>query len=527
MTGTASAERTPEHGVARVLGWSALIGFIALGVALRLRRYLDFPPFRLDEALLVENVIRRDFLELLQPMDWHQNSPFAFLYALKLVYLALGSGEWQFRLIPLVSGLIALPLFAWFVAAMGRGRSARHAMPWAVLLSGMALFAGGKWLVYWSSEVRHYSTDVVITCVLYLMALHALRSDERSAMRRFLPLLLVGLMVTWFSLSAIFILGGIGATFLFVFAYRKEWRSAAWAGGACAVWLASFFAQLAIHNHNLAARDLSHDIEATLGIGFLPIPSESFLNFKWFRETFELMFWKPGGLTYRGLAGFAFLAGCVAIAARDRVRASMLLLPFAFGLVAAALHRYPFWERYLLYLVPILFYCMAEGVALLLRQRDRRLVAAGSVLLALLLAQPYFRAAQEFARPYGENEMHELVAHVQANWQEGDLLYLDWFENIPFVHYNGRYGFSPEEYELEEHFCEQYADNEAFRAVYRARRLPELLAEHPRVWVLHGHDGAPVYALPPGEDWPVGEEVEAHFASGVSLHLFVPEDAAE
>src|SRR5690606_10379543 len=114
------AENGTSAGARRraALCFAALAGLLLLGAALRLRRYLYLPPFRLDEALLVENIIRRDFLELLQPMEWHQNAPFAFLFLLKAVYLLLGSGEWQFRLVPLISGLLSLPLFALFVAAM-------------------------------------------------------------------------------------------------------------------------------------------------------------------------------------------------------------------------------------------------------------------------------------------------------------------------------------------------------------------------------------------------------------------------
>ncbi len=527
--------------MAPVLAMGAAGMLLCVGALFRVGRYLYDAPLRLDEALLAYNVVHVPWADLIKPLTWHQNSPFAFLYLSKLMVTVFGPGEMVFRAVPLLSGLCSLILFYVFVRRMSRpadiriDESERDSVwrpgtwsreRWDVVLVALSLFVIGKWLIYWSSEFRHYSTDVALTCLLYLLALRVLsRDDDVSPVRRFAPILIMGTICTWFSLASIFILGGIGATLLGRYALEKRWTLAGWSAVLCVVWLASFYGQLRIHEYNIEARALESDISATVGkLGFI----WSLTDYKWYRETFELVFWLPGGLTYRGLAGFAFLLGCISYWKNKRTQLSLLLLPILFGLMAAYLQRYPFWERYLLYLMPVMFLLMAEGVGLLFAQRNWQMRVAGLLFIGMILMQPWYRGARDFVRPYGENEIHDLMAYAKDNWEEGDVLYLDWFEVAPYSFYRDilpDYQFFPEsDVELEPHFCDAVKDNEQFRAVYRGERIPELFKQYKRIWLFHGHDGAPLVA---GVDEPVAQEIETHESSGLVLHLLVPRDGAE
>jgi len=102
---------------------------------------------------------------------------------------------------------------------------------------------------------------------------------------------------------------------------------------------------------------------------------------------------------------------------------------------------------------------------------------------------------------------------------------MDWFEVAPYSFYrdtHADYQFFPEaDVELEPHFCEAVKDNEQFRAVYRGERIPELFKDYKRIWLFHGHDGAPLYS---GVDEPVALEAEKHQSSGLALHLLVPRE---
>ena len=392
---------------------------------------------------------------------------------------------------------------------------------WVVVAVAVMLFATGRWLIYWSSEVRHYTTDVALTCVLYLLALSAMKSLEKEnrAWISFGPLLLVGIFATWFSLASIFILGGIGATFLWMYAFRRRWREVACAMLLCVVWLVSFYGQLHIHDQNIAARGLEADIEATLGRwGYTPNPPESFLNFKWYRAALERMFDLPGGLTHTGLGMFAFAVGCIAWWPGRKEYLSLFLLPILLGIIAAYLHRYPFWERYLLYLIPIMYILIAQGVGKFFAQQSWQPRLVGLCLAAMLLVQPSYRSLRDMVLPYGENDFTHLISHVENDWVEGDILYLDWFEHAPFIYYREKIAFVGDAYELEPHFCEAVANNESHRAAYRSTRLAELLETQGRIWVLHGHDGADVFTTGVGRFEEL-RELEHLDSTGVELYL--------
>src|SRR5262245_834455 len=55
--------------------------FVGLGVLLRLARYAMNYPLWWDEAFVAVNFIRRDFLELVRPLDYGQVCPIGFLWA--------------------------------------------------------------------------------------------------------------------------------------------------------------------------------------------------------------------------------------------------------------------------------------------------------------------------------------------------------------------------------------------------------------------------------------------------------------
>src|SRR5216684_7540728 len=87
-------------------------GFVGLGILFRLRQYLFDRSLWLDEADLVLNVIHRSPSELLKPLDYHQGAPLGFLMLEKSAVLGFGNDEMALRLVPFLSGILALILFA-------------------------------------------------------------------------------------------------------------------------------------------------------------------------------------------------------------------------------------------------------------------------------------------------------------------------------------------------------------------------------------------------------------------------------
>src|SRR5262245_47731940 len=86
--------------------------FVALGILLRVARYLLDYPLWWDEAFLAVNFIRRDYLDLLlRPLDYNQVCPILFLWGELTVVKLLGFSEWSLRLLPLASAVGSVVLF--------------------------------------------------------------------------------------------------------------------------------------------------------------------------------------------------------------------------------------------------------------------------------------------------------------------------------------------------------------------------------------------------------------------------------
>ena len=88
---------------------------IIVGTILRVRQYLFNRSLWMDEAYLSSNIVPRSYGTLLEPLNDNQGAPIGFLLLEELATAAFGDTEYGLRLVPLLAGIAALPLF--YVAA--------------------------------------------------------------------------------------------------------------------------------------------------------------------------------------------------------------------------------------------------------------------------------------------------------------------------------------------------------------------------------------------------------------------------
>ena len=188
------------------------LGLVLAGFILRLRQYLTNRSLWLDEAMLTNNILGRDFAGLLQPLSDNQGAPLGFLLLQKSITLTLGDSEFALRLIPFVAGIAALA--AMFTLAR------KVASPFAGMVA-LALLAFSPALIYYASEVKQYSSDVAIALVLSLLYLKHTQTEIEPKNAALLGL--AGTVAIWFSHPALFVLGGIGLA-LFLPAFRAKDR---------------------------------------------------------------------------------------------------------------------------------------------------------------------------------------------------------------------------------------------------------------------------------------------------------------
>ena len=144
---------------------------IAVGIVLRLVRFLHYRSLWLDEATLALNIMSRSYSQLVRSLDFAQGAPAGFLALEKLSISMFGDSERAFRLVPLLAGIASLFVF-WRVAQ-------RFLDPYAALLA-LAFFSFMECFVYYGAETRPYELDVLATLVLLLLFDRVLESRQAS-----------------------------------------------------------------------------------------------------------------------------------------------------------------------------------------------------------------------------------------------------------------------------------------------------------------------------------------------------------
>lgn len=390
---------------------TALTALVVLGgVILRARRYLANRSLWLDEAMIALNILRRDPAGLLEPLEYNQAAPFGFLVAEHTVARLLGPGELALRLLPFVAGVAALVLFA-FVAKRILGP--------APALLAVAFLALNEPLIYYASELKQYSSDV-FWCVAILAVCLPLLEHEVERWRWWLAAA-VGVIATWVSHPAVFVLAGCG-TVVIIAAWRAGRRrealtmaavSAAWAGA----FLAHFVLLVAEQSRHVGLQEAWSRRDSFPPASLSPVQWA-----QWAFMTVRDYIAYPGDLAFDGLALFAVPLG-IAFVWRRPAQAALLLAPLACLFLACVLHRYPMRERVVLFTLPIFALLLAGGVAFL-AQRTRPLNLDVSLLAAWLLLHPAGRAARAFVHPPGREEIRPMMDLVVANAQPSDGIVL-------------------------------------------------------------------------------------------------------
>ena len=145
--------------------------FVGLGVVLRVVTFaLNFPLWG-DEAFVAANFISRGYRDLLRPLDYAQICPLFFLWLELTVIKLFGFSEWSLRLIPTLSSVASVFLFAHLAGRVTRGNAR---------LLAVAIFAVAYYPIRHGAEVKQYSTDLLAALILLALAIEWLRTPERS-----------------------------------------------------------------------------------------------------------------------------------------------------------------------------------------------------------------------------------------------------------------------------------------------------------------------------------------------------------
>jgi len=450
---------------------------IAFGVAVRLVQYLSNRSLWADEAVLALNIINRSYLELLQPLDYDQGAPIGFLIVEKFAVQIFGNNEYALRLFPFICGVASLFVFY----ELGK----KWLLKSGVTIS-LLLFACLKYLVYYSAEVKQYSSDVTIALLLYLLLLPMVKQKlHRGQMIKYC---LLGAIAIWFSHPCIFILASIGSTALLINWRQKNPNTTKKLLSIYSAWIFSFVIFYFVSLSNLTGNET---LMKSWGNAF---PDTTF-DIIWMLDAFGKFFYRPLGFGkwIDGLAIVAFLVGCVSCWLRRKEILLLLLSPLLATFAGSFLHQYPFRSRLVLFLTPFVIFLIAEGVHYILSKPQNQRIKIISIFFAILLLwQPLAKGIDLIKNPRTFSEIKPVLNYIKAHQQPGDLLYIYQRGIYQFKYYAEKYGYQEGDYILGVDDLDEY-DGKKLSIAEKARYKKDLdrLRGNKRVWLLFSHNHLP------------------------------------
>jgi len=294
-----------------------------------------------DEAMLVNNIIERSFLELLQPMDDFQVAPIGYLMIQKLLIIMFGNGEWVFRCVSYLSLIGSIVLIPKLFRAL--------AIPTENAWFSMSLLAILPATMIYGTEIKPYSCELLFG-ILVLINNRRIVSNSIREVIRFTLLVFVSIL---FSHATYFVLTGV---VLYLLAELLQ------NGNISNIWKIFIpMLPLIFHYYLIAFDHPSKDhMMHFLADYFLVINS------------FEDVLLKSRGIAYEifgrlGLLGVHYwipsivaLGGFIYVVYKSRWL-PLIIMPFVVLLIASALGLYSYVSRLIFFCLPGIIYLLTKG----------------------------------------------------------------------------------------------------------------------------------------------------------------------
>ena len=317
---------------------------ITLAFVLALIQFAYNKSLWVDDARVALNLMEMTHSELTGELRYNQSAPVGFLQIEKLLLRVVPDSEYGMKFFPLVSFLVSILLFG---KIAGRLLKNEHAVN-----AALAVFAFNSGMLFYSSEIKQYSSDAAIALLLFWLSSREW-TDERVRLR---VLALVGAVSVFVSNIAPLALAVAGVwTTVEYLKTGIEKQKLINLTALAAVWLLAF--------------GLYWDL-------FVPPPeswTRRYMDWYWntqnpafvfehgfgnsavllMRQTGAFLAFYFGTPLAAGVALSLAIAGTVVCAVKKNWRVlSFAVLPFAIHFIVSAMRMFPFAPRFLIWCFP-------------------------------------------------------------------------------------------------------------------------------------------------------------------------------
>ena len=396
-----------------------ILFFFIVGIAARCVRYFLMFPLWEDECFIAVNIFKRSYMELLQPLDYHQVAPVLYFWLGKACSQLFGFNELSLRLPVFLTSIASMFLF-WHVCKRLLSGSAR--------VFALAFFAVSYPNIRYAAEFKTYGTDMFVSLVLVVLAIEWLRQPENHKWLVW--------MICWvpiaigMSFPAIFTASGLSLLMLIVIIKEKRGRT------PLIYWLV-FNIVFGLSFILMFIFCIKAQKEAEIGyMGSSwsdTFPPLNPIKLIWWLITSHTgsTFGHPVGGENFGSSATAILmiAGIWALFKRGRWQiGALLLFPLGMNFAAALLHKFPYGGhvKFSMYFAPMLNIVIGIGAAVMLnghagRASGKNTKTVTCIVLGCLSLIAIATAASDIKSPYKNSGDQRLRAFSQWFWYNSNF----------------------------------------------------------------------------------------------------------
>ena len=394
------------------------------GFAISLIQFLSDRSLWLDEANLSHSIIHRDAFRLLKPLGLMQVAPILFLQFEKLFSSLLPNSDYGLRIFPLLSYWLSIVFFFKIVKLIFNKNY--------LIIFGLSLFVLNPTLIYYSSEVKQYMSDVLVLIIIYYVIL----KNYKHTKEMYFIFIIAGVFGVFLSNVAPIILLSAGV-YLFYTSYTNNYSEIKYLIITFIIWGVSFcvYYFLFIHNHPTKDFMVIYWYKAGAFLPGNPFTADFYI-FLWIKS--QMIIYKLFKFKHFGgvLIGVLLIAGVAKIIVQKKSNLIvLLLLPLITHLFLSSLNIYPFDKRLILYLTPLFiilillgFQTVSDIVKLNLKQNIVK-------LSVLFIPLTIFALSKKKMFPYKVEEIKESINYINENIVSGDSLLLYYAAKPAFRYY--------------------------------------------------------------------------------------------
>ncbi len=408
----------------RIISW-LLIG---AGIILRSAQYFSNKSLWQDELLLIFNITNKHFNDFFHTLDYNQYAPTGFLIIEKLLISALGINEFIFRLFPFICSIISLFLFY---------KLCKKCVSDIALLIATGLFSILVSLIYYSAETKQYSSDVLFSLMLVLIIFKLSNGGLTLVKTVFYGL--CGAVIIWFSHTAILILAGEGIYLLASAILKKDFRRTLFILVFCLLWGMSF---LVFYFNAFEITDATKGLVNYWKKFYLPLSPFSISGILIYKKIFNEL---SRFLTFDIFPWICFLTGLVVCFKDKKENFYILSTPIITTLIVSGLQKYPIYERFILFLIPLIILFVSIGATWIIKKAPLNIVPIfGFIIICLLFYKPIHFTTRNFTNPLSQEETRPVLSYIKEHLKNGDVLYISDPIQYAFKYYAQNYNFCSE-----------------------------------------------------------------------------------